>query len=407
MHTTVNRPTARLVGGGLLALGLLAALWYQRHGEKAAVPVSAGEGSVNAPALTPGPAGSASKSLPGGITVQSGAPPAGSPGGPGFDPASDPAIRRERLRLAEERLATYRSWAKYPPASRPARENADQLHPTAPVERKIPLSLSGQPSQNIALKLRQDRLAVVGNETLTLGIRCEDSQGQVQPCTVLSAVASALPTDAAPPTGQRPVQFTADPQHEGELIASFRPLDLQLVERTWPLRVDVKLRAGSDPVEQGAALFDFLFTPEPPAVATGKIREALVDGSLVLYYGLNVRKAGRYMLHVRVDDAAGKELAFLEWNDPLPAGAQEVKFILFGKLVLDEHPRMPLKARDLDGFLLKEDADPDRELIPALSGYHHTTQAYPSSAFSAREWQSEERTRHESKYEHDVEEARQ
>jgi hypothetical protein len=43
--------------------------------------------------------------------------------------------------------------------------------------------------------------------------------------------------------------------------------------------------------------------------------------------------------------------------------------------------------------LLKEDTDPDRELVQPLLGTVHTTQAYPESAFSDKEWQSEQRTR--------------
>lgn len=406
MYATANRPTVRLVLGGVIALCLLAALFYQRRSERAALSAVPGDARKEAPAGSTAGTDEGRQNLPGGVAVQVGAPAGMGAGAPGA--ADDPQTRRERLRLAEERLQTYRAWAQYPPGSRPARENSDQLYPTAAVVRGIPLSLSGQPSQHIGLKLRQDRLTVVGSDTISLGIRCEDSQGQLLPCAVQSAMVSALPGSGAPPPGQRPVQFVPDttPEHEGELVATLRPLDLRLVERTWPLRVDVKLRAGSDPVEQGAALFDFLFTPEPPAETTGKIREAIVDGSLVLYYGLNVRRAGRYVLHARVDDATSKPLALLEWNDLLAAGPQEVKLVLFGKLVLDEHPRMPLKVRDFDGFLLKEEGDPDRDQIPPWNGYHHTTQVYASSVFSPREWQSEDRTRHEREFEHDVEDAR-
>ena len=41
--------------------------------------------------------------------------------------------------MAEERLATYRNFAKYPPTSRPAKEHSDKLFPLAPVVRGIPL----------------------------------------------------------------------------------------------------------------------------------------------------------------------------------------------------------------------------------------------------------------------------
>jgi hypothetical protein len=385
---------ARAMFGGLLTSALLAALWYSRHSEQPSSPAVA-------PAAAP--ASAAGTTLPGGVSVQAGAPPEAPAGG------DSAALRRERLRLAEERLATYRAFVKYPPGSRPARENPDQLRPRDPVVRGLPLSLGGQPSQHVGLKLRQDKMAVIGGDTITLGIRCEDTLGHALPCAVQSATLSALPGDNGPPPGQRAVSFAGSqtPGQEGEQVATFRPLDLKIVDKAWPLRVDVTLRAGDDPSEQGSALFDFMYTPDPPAIPTGRVREAMVDGSLVLYYTLDVRRAGRYVLHTRVDDERGQPVAFLEWNDLLPVGVKEVPMTVFGKLVLDEKPAMPLKARDFDGFLLKEQVDPDREHIPPLGGYHYTTQSYSLRVFSPREYESEERTRMEQEYERDVDRARQ
>lgn len=310
--------------------------------------------------------------------------------------------------MAEERLATYRKFAQYPPGSRPARENADQLYPQAKIVRGIPLSLGGRASEHILLKLRQDRLVVVGSESIELGIRCEDSQAQPVPCAVESAMLAALPLSTGRPAGERPVEFVgpAGQAPSGELVATFRPAELGLVNKSWPLRVDVRLKAGSDPSERGSALFDFLFTPDPPAVSIGPLHEELVQGSLGLTYPLDVKRPGRYVLHARVDDADGKPVAFLEFNDVLPVGPQRIPLRVFGKLILDEKPRWPLKVRDFDGFLLKEDADPDREQIPSRVGYHHTTQVYSLSAFSPAEWQSEEKSRHEREFEKDVAEAR-
>ena len=405
MHPTANRPTMRLWFGGALGLASLLAIWFQHHREQAAhsVPAQHAEpGTSPASGANTPPVFGRGQQIPGGVAVQ-----AGTLSGEGVPVAESPAARAERRKLAEERLQTYRTFAKYPPGSRPARENSDQLFPMAPVVRGTPLSRSGQPSEHILLKLRQDRVVVVGDESIELGIRCEDSQANVLPCAVQSAQVSALPLESGKPPGSRPVSFVKDQAagRQGELVATLRPIDLKLVDQSWPLRVDVKLQAGSDPVEQGSALFDFLFTPEPPAVSTGPVREAVADGSLVLTYGLSVKRAGRYVLHARVDDAAGKPVGFLEWNDLLQVGQQEVRLVLFGKLLLDENPRWPLKVRDFDGFLLKESGDVDREQIPPRAGYHHTTQVYSLSAFSSKEWQSEEKTRHEREFEKDVEQA--
>lgn len=399
---TATRPTLRrLVFGLLFGALLLLLLWQQgRSGLRtspAAATAEAGSGagqgaadSAAAPVPIPGVGAVAATAAPG---------PAG---------AETAAARAERRRLAEERLATYRKFAQYPPGSRPARENADQLYPNAPVVRGIPLSIAGRPSEHILLKLRQDRLVVVGGESIELGLRCEDSQAQALPCTVESAQISALPLASKPAGGPRPVEFAQDSRRGqgGEQVATLRPASLGLVTTSWPLRVDVKIRAGRDPEERGAALFDFLFTPDPPAVSTGPVRETVERGSLVLSYPLLVARAGRYLLHARVDDADGKPVAYLEFNDLLRTGPQQVPLLVFGKLILDEKPRFPLQVRDLDGFLLKEDADPDREQIPPRTGYHHTTQVYSLSAFSAAQWQSEEKARHEREFEADVEAAR-
>ena len=59
------------------------------------------------------------------------------------------------------------------------------------------------------------------------------------------------------------------------------------------------------------------------------------------------------------------------------------------------HPRQAqLLLRDVDGFLLKEDAFPDRALMPRLPGLVHMSKRYPMSVFSDAEWQSEERDRY-------------
>jgi len=405
-----KRLTLRPLLLGLLGLALLFLLWREQR-RTAMQPGGDSTGAVGPVALVvstpPGQAGSPTLPRPS-QAVETEAT--------GAVPTESAAQRAERLRQAEERLATYRKFAQYPPGSRPAREHPDQLFPTAPVVRGTPLSLGGRPSEHIVLKLRQDRLVVVGSETIELGIRCEDSQAQALPCSVEKAEISALPLSAPPaggpapkkPAGPRAVEFSPDSRggRGGELIATLRPADLALVDSTWPLRVDVTLRAGGDPAESGSALFDFLFTPEPPAVSTGPLRESVVAGSLVLTYPLLVRRPGRYLLHARVDDAAGKPLAYLEFNDLLPAGPQQVPMTVFGKLILDEKPAFPLKVRDFDGYLLKEDVDPDREQIPTRAGYHHTTQIHSLSVFSPAAWQSEEKTRHEREFEKDVEQAR-
>jgi hypothetical protein len=79
---------------------------------------------------------------------------------------------------------------------------------------------------------------------------------------------------------------------------------------------------------------------------------------------------------------------------------------MFGKLLRDEAPVAPLTLRDVDGYLLKENTDPDRALLPRLQGKVLTAAAYASKSYSDAEWQSEERSRYLTEYGKDVREAR-
>ncbi len=115
---------------------------------------------------------------------------------------------------------------------------------------------------------------------------------------------------------------------------------------------------------------------------------------------------GRYVFSARADDDARKPVAYLAFNDQLAAGPQEIKLTVFGKLLRDQRPPLPLRLRDVEGFLLYEDRDPDREQVAPRYGYLYTTKSYPESAFSTAEWQSEERDRHLKEFEKDVAEAK-
>jgi hypothetical protein len=47
-------------------------------------------------------------------------------------------------------------------------------------------------------------------------------------------------------------------------------------------------------------------------------------------------------------------------------GSSEVRLTVFGKLMRGLAPALPLTLRDVDGYLLKENTDPDRALMPRL-----------------------------------------
>jgi hypothetical protein len=315
----------------------------------------------------------------------------------------------KRLERAKFSLDTYVQSTRYPPESRHIREHPDQEQPAAP-ERTRALK---KDSADVQLKLKQDKVFAAGDEVVTFSVGCENGQThQPLPCQVLNARAHEAEHMLAgqEPTAGVPLAFVDDGSQgdvlagDGTSTASFQPSKQGFPLFSGTLRVSFQVRSGN---AEGNAFFDFLYTPAPPARFTGKVREAVENGSLKIYLGFQVRKAGRYVLAARVDDEAGVPFAYVTFNEELPEGAQEVNFVVFGKLIRDEAPTLPLKLRDVEGFLLKESGDPDRELLTTLRGYVHTTREYPNTVFSDAEWQSEERSRYINEFTKDVKEAQQ
>lgn len=342
----------------------------------------------------------------------------GAPSGPSVTPvqvgSKDPveaerearrSLWTQRLERAKQTLNAYVAATRYPPESRPGREQVDQMDLAEP-ERTRPLS---REHPDVQLRLKQDRVFVVGDETVHFFVGCEDAQRAPRPCQVVSASAhEAEHMTGGAGAAAVPVVFHDNGAGgdslagDGNFTGRFQPSKQGFPMYSGTLRVNVRVRSGN---AEGSAFFDILFTPSPPALFTGTVREVMEAGSLKLYLGIQVRKAGRYVVAGRVDDESGAPFAHVSFNEELKEGPQEVKLTIAGNLVLDEVPTFPLKLRDVEGFLLKESGDPDRELMTTLRGYVHTTSDYPASSFSPAEWDSEERRRYVEELTNDVNEA--
>ena len=301
----------------------------------------------------------------------------------GPDPAVAPVA--PQLERARQTLDTYRQATRYPPNSRPLSEHPDQIEPLNKVDHRQILVAGGQSR----LRLRYDRTFVEGDDAVVIRLSGEDSGGNPQRCEIRAASATEVTYGAdAGKHSAVTLAFTGD--GAGTFTTRFQPARQGFAQHLGGIRIAVRARVGD---EDGEVSFDLYYTPTPPAVFTGAVREVLENGSLSLSLGINVHTAGHYLIAARVDDANGNGFAYLSFNDDVQAGAQEIPLILFGKLILDSHAGAPFRLHDVEGFLLKEDTDPDREIVQPLLGTVHTTQAYPPNAFSDQEWQSAQRTR--------------
>lgn len=349
-----------------------------------------------------------------------GAPP---PSGPRFFsqvPESGPPIPSERaerrrqlvehVQLTDHTYCSYLAGSQYPPESRPAAQNPDQLHPNQPVTEMNPMRLEGGGNNaQVFLQTSQSRVYLAAGEAAAFSLRAVDAQGAAVPIVITRALAQGMTYGASRPTPQVALAFAddgggADPVAGDNAYAGvLAPGQTGLAGFHGTIRTEVRYSAGG---RNGFALFDVIYTPVLPATWTGQVREGIDNGSLSFYLGLDVRQPGRYVVSGRVDDARGKPFALASFNEVLGVGAREVKLTVFGKLMTDERPALPLRLRDVDGYLLRENVDPDRLLLPRLEGQVFASRTQTMKGVSDEAWQSEERSRYLTEYAKDRNAAR-
>lgn len=394
---------AAAVALGLAALGGLA--WHQFAPGSAALPPTA--------ATPAGPP-------PAGALAPAAAPPlqartASAALGP-LAPAERQrlhALWQQRVQRAGEVLKAYRWATRYPHEARPLTEQPDQLDPQQPIVEDLPLRLPGQAVvPGLLLRTTQDKIHLQGDEAVTISVSAHDGEGRTLPLQVQRAVAEAMPRGADGLRGADGPRVPLNVNDQGRagdalagdgvLSARLQPARQGLGRQASQIRLSLALQSGEQP---GLAYFDVVYSPEQPATWAGAVRERLDAGSLLLELPVQVHTAGRYVVAGRVDDADGRPLALLSFNEELATGPQTFRLNLFGKLVRDLQPRFPLRLRDVEAFLLKADQFPDRALLPRRWGLVHETQRYPWASFSTAEWQSQERSRYLTEYERDLRQA--
>jgi len=380
---------AALGGAAALLLTLLLAAWYRERQPAAPVAVVA-------------PVAAKTRPLFGNIDASTGA---------AVLPAT-PARRQlvENYQLAERTLCSYEQASQYPPGSRPMAQNTDQSHPNAPVLETNPMRLDGGGTEaQVLLQTSQSRVHMASGESVAFSLRAVDPNGATLPLVITRALASGISYGATRANAQVALAFTddgagADPvAGDGAFAGVLTPAQTGLASFDGTIRTLVNYSVNG---KAGRVAFDVIYSPVVPAVWTGAVREARENGSLNFYLKAEVRMAGRYIVSGRIDDAQGKPFALLTFNDVLPSGPAEIRLSAFGKLLRDGAPALPLTLRDVDGYLLRENADPDRALMPRLEGPVATSRRYPASGFSNAPYDGEERTRYLTEFGKDVKLAR-
>ena len=316
------------------------------------------------------------------------------------------AALKDNLQLVDHTLCSYQESTKYPPNSRPISEHPDQIYPNQPVAEQHPLRKEGGGTDgNIQVSTTQSRVFLAAGESVNFTLRANDQSGKSLPVNVTRATARGITYQGTRESPQLPLAMADDGQN-GDAIANdgvassmLSPAQTGFASFNGTIRTEVRYSVGG---QAGIVVFDVIYSPETPAVWSGKIRDGIENGALNFYLKVNVKTPGRYIVHGRVDDSKGKPFALVNFNDLLPQGENEIRLTVAGKLLRDNAPAFPLTLRDVDAYLLKEDVDPDRALLPRLEGTAAVSKSYNLQNFSDAEWQSEERSRYLAEYAKDV-----
>jgi hypothetical protein len=354
----------------------------------------------NIPSPTPAPALAAASAPPG--------PPLSALGR--AERKAQLALWQARLERSQQALESYRAAAQYPHESRPIEEHADQVRPFEPISEERSLRMpGGSVTQGVTLRTTQERVFASGRESSRVTVSLVDAQNRPLPLRVTRAMQREVTppgrtqstVDYVSPVNDAGVQGDAA-AGDGVFTALMQPAVQGFGNFAGTVRLELSLEHAGQP---GFVYFDLVYSPETAGRWLPEVRDALVDGSLVFTLKAQVLTPGRYVVTGRVDDAKGTPIALVQFNGEVGSGTVEFKLPVFGKLVRDKRPDFPLTLRDVDAFLLKPDAFPDRVTLPRRSGAVHVSGTHPISAFSEAPWASEERARYLTELGNDVAEA--
>ena len=300
-------------------------------------------------------------------------------------------------------LDGYRAAAQYPHESRPIEEHPDQLRPFEPITEDRALRMpGGGATQGVHLRTTQERVFASGLESSRVTLTLQDDAGRTLPLRVTRAVEKEVtPPGRTASTVEVPLPIS---DNNGVLSAVMQPAAQGFASFAGTVRLELMLEYAGQP---GFIYFDLTYSPEQAAIWLPGVREALNKGSLEFFLKAQVLLPGRYVLSARIDDAQGKPVALALFNGEVGKGTVEFRLPVFGKLLRDKQPAFPLTVRDVEAFLLKPDAFPDRVMLPRRVGVVHTSRSYALSSFSDSEWSSEERERYLTELGKDVDTAEQ
>lgn len=279
-------------------------------------------------------------------------------------------------------LAVYLRNSVYAPTSRPlSAANVDLIEWNRRYER----AKATRSDPDVSYLFTADKYHVTGADSLTVTLQAWRAD-TVLPITVNEAyiapygaageipqAAGAIPI-ALHPAGSLFTDTIELAAHEA-LASATRPLMLGLF-------VEFAYEGGTQ-----RANFRVTYTPEAqiPARFTGHFEEAIEDGSLVIYAGVEAQTAGHYLIDANLYGADDTPVAWTRFKGPLETGANRVRLMFMGRILVENPASSPYRLGELRGARYEPGQWPDTEQMAPYPDTH-VTGSYDASQFSDAEW---------------------
>jgi hypothetical protein len=278
----------------------------------------------------------------------------------------------------EDPLTAYKRVNQYPPTSRPLGREHDILTPNRRYENVRPSKLDN----DLTYRLTADKNTVVGDDVLNVILEVW-RDGEPFPVTIHEATAD-LDDDRR--GTYAPIPF-ALPGAAGRYETAFA---MAQTPYRHTARVRMNVRFEHAPGQFEDTWFVFLYTPDEaiPARFTGTFREAIEDGSLVIYAGIEVDQPGWYLIDCNLFGPGDQPIAWSRHKGDLTQADREVRLLYFGKVLTDTGVAGPYHLGQLRGARYVEGREPDLETMPFFEGTY-TTKPYRLDQFSDAEWTSD------------------
>ncbi|MBE7437862.1 MAG: hypothetical protein HS115_05335 [Spirochaetales bacterium] len=317
----------------------------------------------------------------------------------------------------ENLKAHVRLYYRYPDLSRPLNDDMPHLlDPYRVVQPPRPLYQKAKPDESdeplFFIHEEVPRNIVVG-EPFLCHLSVRDRQNTAVPFEIVSArVLSDSGTGRVALDEPRYNDDGRDGDRKaGDMVYVMSWQAIAPTRLAWgELTLSLELKAGEQVFKHE---IPFHSTPEMVGRFTGRFREAIEDGSLVIYAEVDITRAGFYQLAanlIHLESGQASHVAFHYGN--LAAGVQNIPFLFFGKIFHDKnrqgrfvlrYPRGKRHNLPDRGPWAGADKLKHREAAPVVAGKEppaswllpyageYITASYTLDAFSDKEYEGEDK----------------